>query len=105
MIFTGASTNKAYKIFKQLSVDGIDVSSPSQSAVYRATFKEATYETKLAVKNLSLYYDKKHIEENEYRVVVLEKKNEKTKVKLDGLHLKDDKADTITQAIAKVIDE
>jgi len=50
-----------------------------------------------------LHFDGKHIEESEYQVVVL--KNERTEVKLDKLHLKHGKADTISEGIAKVLNE
>ena len=57
----------------------------------------------LQMENWFLHFDGKHIEENEYQVVVL--KNERTEVKLDALRLKNGKADTIAQAITKVIDK
>ena len=55
------------------------------------------------MENWSLHFDRKHIEENEYQVVML--KNERTEVKLDALLLKDGKDDTIAEAITKIIDE
>ena len=57
----------------------------------------------MQLENWFLHFDGKHIEENEYQVVVL--KNERTEVKLDALHLKDGKADTISEGIAKVLDK
>ena len=38
---TGVSINKAAKICKQLSLDGVDVPSPSQAAIYKATLKRS----------------------------------------------------------------
>ena len=108
VISTGVSTNKASKIFKHLTDGGLATPPPSQSAIYKATFKEAVklkeqMKEDLQVENCSLHFDGKHIEEDEYQVVVLE--NERTEVKLDALRLKDGKADAIAQAITKVIDE
>ena len=64
--------------------------------------KEQLKET-LELKNWSLHFDGKHIEESEYQVIVL--KNKRTEVKVDALHLKDGNADTISEGIAKVLDE
>ena len=102
------STNKASKIFKHLTDGGLAIPLPSQSAIYKATFKEAVklkeqMKEDLQMENWSLHFDGKHIEENEYQVVVLN--NERTEVKSDALRLKDGKADAIAQAITKVIDE
>ena len=64
--------------------------------------KEQLKET-LQLKNWSLHFDGQHSEESEYQVVVL--KNERTELKLNALHLKDGKADTISEGIAKVLEE
>ena len=58
---TGVSINKAAKICKQLSLDGVDVPSPSQAAIYKATFKEAsklkrTTERNIAIRKLVLTF-------------------------------------------------
>ena len=110
VISTGVSTNKASNIFKHLTDSGLATPSLSQSAIFKATFKEAVklkeqMKENLQMENWSLHFDGKHIQENEYQVVVL--KNKRTEVKLDALRLKDGKADTGTfaQAITKVIDE
>ena len=90
------------------SRDGIDIPTPSQAAIYKSTFKEAAklkeeIIEKLLMEQWSLHFDGKRIEENEYQVVVL--KNERTEVKLAALLLKDGKAETIAEGIAKVLDE
>ena len=41
MTSTRVSTSTVAKICKQLSRDGIDIQTPSQAAIYKATFKEA----------------------------------------------------------------
>ena len=105
---TRVSTNKAAKICQQLSHDGIDIPTPSQAAIYKSIYKEASklkeemIET-LQMEQWSLHFDGKCIEYKEYQVVVL--KNERTEVKLGALHLKDGKAKTITEGIAKLVDE
>jgi hypothetical protein len=105
---TRVSTSKAAKICKQLSRDGVDIPTPSQAAIYKSTFKQAAklkeeLRETLQMEQWSLHFDGKHIEEHEYQVVVL--KNERTEVKLDALRLKDGKAETIAEGIAKVLDE
>lgn len=105
---TNVSTNKASKICNQLSRDGIKIPTPSQPAIYKATFREAAKLKKEMIQNLkseqwSLHFDGKHIDKNEYQVVVL--KNEKREIKLDALCLKDGKAATITTGLVSVINE
>lgn len=105
---TRVSINKAAKICKQLSRDGINIPTPSQAAIHKSTFKEAGKVKEEMIKNLqnekwSLHFDGKHIEDTEYQVVVL--KNEKTEVKLAALTLKDSKAATIAEGIVQVIEE
>lgn len=105
---TEVSTKKAAKICKQLSHDGIDIATPSQSAIYKSTFKEAAKLKKEMIEQLqmeqwSLHFDGKHIDESAYQVVVLQ--NERTEVKLDALRLKDGKAETAAEGFSKVIDE
>jgi hypothetical protein len=105
---TRVSTSQSAKICKQLSQDGVDIPTPCQSAVYKATFREATklkeeMIEKLQTEQWSLCFDGKRIEETEYQVVVL--KNERTEVKLAALRLKDGKAETIAEGIAEVLDE
>ena len=58
---------------------------------------------KLHTEEWSIHFDGKHIEENEYQVVVL--KNERTEIRLGALCLKDGKAETITDGIVKLLDE
>ena len=105
---TKISTNKASKVRKQLSEEGIDIPKPSQSAIYKATFKEAEKLKKEMIDKLhteewSIHFDGKHIEVNECQVVVL--KNERTEIRLGALCLKDGKAETITDGIVKLLDE
>ena len=90
---TKISTNKASKVCKQLSEEGIDIPKPSQSAIYKAIFKEAEKLKKEMIDKLhteewSIHFDGKHVEENECQVVVL--KNEKTEIRLGALCLKDE---------------
>ena len=54
---TKISTNKASKVCRQLSEEGIDIPKPSQSAIYKATFKEAEKLKKEII-------DKLHIQKN-----------------------------------------
>lgn len=51
---TGVSTKKAAKICKQLSQDGIDIPTPSQSAIYKSTFKEAAKLKKEMIEQLHM---------------------------------------------------
>jgi hypothetical protein len=104
----GVSTRKAAIICQQLSRDGIDIAAPCQSAIYKATFREAAkveeeMKSKLQKEQWSLHFDGKKMEDVEYQVVVL--KNESNEVKLKALRLEDGKAETISMGIAKVIDE
>jgi hypothetical protein len=108
VIATKVSTRGASKICKQLSLDGIDIPTPSQPGIYNATFREAAKLKEEMIRNLqmeqwSLHFDGKHIEKNEYQVVVLE--NSDTEVKLDALRLTDGKAKTIADGIANVLNE
>ena len=87
-----------------MSRDGIDIPTPSQAAIYKSTFREAAKLKKEMIEKLqmeqwSLHFDGKHIEENEYQVVVF--KNERTEVKLDAMRLKDGKAETIAEELPK----
>ena len=75
---------------------------------FKSTFRKAAklkveMIEKLHIKQWSLHFDGKDIEESEYQVVVL--RNERTKVKLDALHLKDGKAKTIAVGFAKVLNK
>ena len=79
-----------------MSLDGILIPTPSQSAIYKSTFREAA-------KFKAEMIDGKRIENCEYQVVVL--KNKRTEVKLDALCLKDGKNKTIATGIVKVLDE
>jgi len=86
---TRVSTNKAAKICQQLSHDGIDIPTPSQAAIYKSTYKEASKLKEEMIQTLqmeqwSLHFDGKRIEDQEYQVVVL--KNERTEIKLGALH-------------------
>jgi len=108
VVATSVSTHKAAKICKKLAHYGISIPTPSQAAIYKATFKEAVKQKEEMIANLqmqqwSLHFDGKQIEGKEYQVVVL--KNENNEIKLDALSLSDGKAQTITDGICKVIDE
>src|SRR5277367_3934507 len=92
------STSKAATICQQLSQDGIDVETRSQSGIYRATIKEAVKlkgekKKTLHLENWSLHFDGKRIDDQEYQVLVL--KNERNEVKLEALDLSNGKADTV----------
>ena len=105
---SGVSTKKAAKICNVLSQQGIDIPTPSQSAIYKSIFKEAGKLKKEMIQQLkmeqwSLHFDGKRIDDKEYQVVVLQ--NERTDVKLDALRLKDGKAETVAEKIDKLIDE
>ena len=72
---TRVATSKAAKICKQLSLDGIDIPTLSQAAIYKATYKEAAklkeeMIEKLHMEEWSLHFNGKRIEESEYQVVV-----------------------------------
>lgn len=102
------STSKAATICHQLSQDGIDVETPSQSGIYRATIKEAVklkeeMKKTLHLENWSLHFDGKRIDDQEYQVLVL--KNEQREVKLEALILPNGKADTVVKGITAVLDE
>jgi hypothetical protein len=105
---TRVSTSQSAKICKQLSQDGIDITTPCQSAIYKSTFRRAAklkeeMRGKLQTEQWSLHFDGKRIEESEYQVVVLT--NERTEVKLAALPLTDGKAETIAEGITQVLDE
>ena len=96
---TKVSIRKAAKICIQLALDSVNLPTPSQAAIYKSLFNEASKLKKDMIKNLStkqcsLHFDGKCIKENEYQVVVL--KNERTEVKLAALCLQDGKAKSIT---------
>jgi len=102
------STSKAATICQQLSQDGIDVETPSQSGIYRATIKEAIklkeeMKKTLQLENWSLHFDGKRVDDQKRQVLVL--KDERKEVKLEALHLPNRKADTFVQRITAVLDE
>ena len=79
VISTRVSTNKAFRIFKHLSDGGLATTSPSLSAILRATFKEAVkikqqLKKDLQLENCSLHFDEKRIDKIEYQMMVLEQK-------------------------------
>ena len=102
------STSKAATICQQLSQDGSDVETPSQSGIHRPNIKEAIklkeeMKKTLQLENWSLHFDGKRIDDQEYQVLVL--KNERKEVKLEALHLPNGKADTVVKGITAVLDE
>ena len=102
------STSQAAAVCRQLSQDGIDVETPSQSGIYRSIIKEAvklTEEMKktLQLENWSLHFDGKRIDGREYQVVVL--KNERREIKLEALDLQNGKADTVVKGITAVLNK
>ena len=105
---TKVSTNKAAEICQQLSLSGLDIPTPSQSAVYKPTFREARKLKKYLVETLkeekwSLHFDGKIVDGHEYQIVLI--KNERREVKLNALCLNDGKAETIAAGIGKTLDE
>jgi len=108
VIGANISTRKAAKICQQLSLDGIDIPTPSQAAIYKATFVQAVkmkdkMKKMLKMEQWCLHFDGKKLLKSEYQVVVLT--NERTEIKLEALCLKDGKAQTISHGIGKLIDE
>lgn len=102
------STSKAATICRQLSQDGIDIQTPSQSGIFRSTIKEAVklkeeMKKTLHLESWSLHFDGKRVSHQEYQVLVL--KNEQREVKLQALDLPDGKADTVVKGITTVLDE
>lgn len=108
VISAGVSTSKAAKLCQQLFNDGVEISTPTQAAIYKATFREAEKVKKrlkesLRNENWCLHFDGKRLEDNEYQVVVLS--NTRTVINLDAIQLANGKAETIAHGIAKVLDE
>jgi len=88
------STKKASSICKTLNDEGINLPTPSQSGIYKATFKYAEQMKRDCVINLkkenwSLHFDGKYINKKEYQVIVL--KNSEKEFRLGVLELENSK--------------
>lgn len=102
------SSHGAAKVCRQLSGEGIEIPTPSQSAIHKAIYTRAAQVKKHLVSTLhlekwSIHFDGKHIEGIEYQAVVL--KNEAKEIKLTALKLKDGKAQTIAEGLQDVLEE
>uniref|UniRef100_A0A0L8HU38 Uncharacterized protein n=1 Tax=Octopus bimaculoides TaxID=37653 RepID=A0A0L8HU38_OCTBM len=96
------SSHKAANVCKQLREEGVLLSTPSQSGVYKAVMREAAkrkQELKETLKNDKwvLHFDGKR------QVVVV--KNNTREIKLAALTLKNGRADTIFQGLKEVLDD
>lgn len=82
-----------------MSRDGIPTQSLAE--IYKSTFKEAA---KLKDEIIEKQKNSgKHIEKNEYKLVVL--KNKRAEVQFDALSWKNSKAEPVAEGIAKVLNE
>jgi hypothetical protein len=102
------STRRAFHVCQSLHNDGIHLSTPSQSGIYKAVYREAEklkLNLKENLKNDSwcLHFDGKILNNKEHQVVVL--KNEFKEVRLSILALPNGQAKTIASAIAEVLTE
>lgn len=102
------SSHGASKVCRQLSGEGIEIPTPSQSGIHKAIYKKAARVKKHLVSTLHLekwciHFDGKHIEGFEYQAVVL--KNEAKEIKLTTLKLRDGKAETIAEGLKDVLEE
>lgn len=84
----------------ELSQEGIDVETPSQSVIYRLIIKDAVklkegMKKTLPLEDSAVHFDGKQINNQEFQVLVL--KNERREVKLEALYLPNGKADTIVK--------
>ncbi|CAI9727829.1 Hypothetical predicted protein [Octopus vulgaris] len=96
------STRLVAKICKQLSEEGIDIPAPSQQDIYKALFKKAVGMKKYLIDTIcnqkrTLHFDGKHIDGNEYQVVV--NKNETSQIKLAAMKLCDGRAEIIAEGL------
>ena len=101
------STNKTCKVLKILNEGSSNIDTPSQSGVYKATFKEAELlrlQFKNSLKNFDwcIHFDGKKLD-GEKQVVLL--KNAEKEIRLAVLSLRNGKAETISTAIKAVLAE
>ena len=100
------STSKASGVCRIVAENNENISTPSQSGIYKAMIRQSEEFTK-TIKNLvsnnswALHFDGKRTE-HEMQVIVL--KNDKHEVRLAALTLNDGKATTIVNGIVKVLD-
>lgn len=102
------STNKAAKVCKQLAESGIDISTPSQSGIYRAVIKSAEnleefYTRTLQNEEWCLHFDGKKIGKKEIQVIGI--KNERREIKLAVLVLENGQALTIFNGIKETLNK
>ncbi len=102
------STHQSKNACLQLSNDGIEVPTPSQSGIYKGMVKEADG-MKEKIKSViqeevwALHFDGKKIEGREIRVVML--KNKEKEVNLGMLSLCNGKARTIYNGICEILND
>lgn len=102
------STKKAAKVCKQLAKSGINISTPSQPGIYKASIKSAelmeeTYKKTLKNESWCLHFDGKKFDKKEIQVIVL--KNESKEIRLAVLVLEDGKSLTIFNGIKETLDK
>ena len=103
---TNLSTKKASNVCQQLSNDGIDLPTPSQSGIYRACLKESEnmkcrMKETLNKEEWALHFDGKSMKGKERQVLVL--KNEKREVRLTVLPLENSRACSIVSGIVETL--
>ncbi|ESN98045.1 hypothetical protein HELRODRAFT_177274 [Helobdella robusta] len=102
------SVRRAAIVSTILNKSGVKITTPSQSGVYRAVYREANKVMKTLMNTLCnsswcLHFDGKIIKKKEHQVVLL--RNEVKEVRLAVLVLPDGKATTIASAIQKTLDD
>jgi hypothetical protein len=103
---TNLSTRKAATVCQELSHSGIQLPTPSQSGVYKASFREAE-QMKLRMKETlkteewALHFDGKHLHGKERQVIVL--KNSTKEIRLGVLSCDNSRAATIANGIKETV--
>ena len=102
------STNKAALVCNQLKTDGIHLPTPTQSGIYKATFREADRIKKVLRETLKnedwvLQFDGKKWQGSERQVVVV--KNSRKEYRIAVLTLTSGKSDPIYQSLVEILDE
>ncbi|ESN97309.1 hypothetical protein HELRODRAFT_178094 [Helobdella robusta] len=102
------SVRRAAIVSTILNKSGVKITTPSQSGVYRAVYREASKVMKTLMNTLCnsswcIHFDGKIIKKKEHQVVLL--RNEVKEVRLAVLVLPDGKATTIASAIQKTLDD
>ena len=105
---TNLSTHKAAAVCNQLSDDGIDLPTPSQSGVYKACYREAERMKNSLQANLKadawvLHFDGKALDGKERQVVLV--KNAKREIRIAVLTLDNAKSDPIFRKLVDVLDD